>query len=63
MIRPIIFNYNMPEQSSALFEKLVHDGVAKKDVLLVDQIAFQYQIRQTSNCHTTSDSRAKRIWP
>lgn len=49
MIRPIIFNYNMPEASDALFEKLVSDGFLFKDIILVDNGSDRYPAPKNAN--------------
>jgi hypothetical protein len=49
MIRPIIFNYNMPENSGELFAKLVRDGFSEKEILLVDNGSDKYPVPDQAN--------------
>lgn len=49
MIRPIIFNYNMPENSDALFEKLILDGFSSEEIVLVDNGSDRYPAPKNTN--------------
>lgn len=49
MIRPVIFNYNMPEISVNLFDKLVSDGFSKEEIILVDNGSDRFPAPDYSN--------------